>query len=275
MPPQIAEFAPATRVTSRNDGPVAGSRSPSADSTRAACATSTLASTCGRWETEAITTSCVSGSIADGHAPSRVMHAVQPLVGGALRGRRRRQVPGGVGEQVGARVLDARGLGARQRVAADEARIVDRAHHRALDRADVGDHAVRPGRREHLARRSSASTVHRRGDERRSPRPRPPPSIVSNGLERPPRARSPSHAPPPTGRSRSRARRGAGGRRGRSSHRSARPRRRRPSRGGAQNLAGHRRGALDLLEVGRERARRRSAAARRRWPLRGSGAPRR
>ena len=73
MPPHTAEFAPATRVTSRNDGPVAGSRSPSADSTRAACATSTLASTCGRCETDAITTSWVSGSIADGHAPIRVI----------------------------------------------------------------------------------------------------------------------------------------------------------------------------------------------------------
>ena len=46
-----AELAPATRVTSRNDGPVAGSRSPSADSTRAVWATSTLASTCGRCDT--------------------------------------------------------------------------------------------------------------------------------------------------------------------------------------------------------------------------------
>ena len=73
MPPQTTEFAPATRVTSRNDGPVAGSRSPSALSTRAAWATSTLASTCGRCDTEAITTSWVSGSIAVGHAPIRVM----------------------------------------------------------------------------------------------------------------------------------------------------------------------------------------------------------
>ena len=48
-------------------------RSPSADSTRAACATSTFASTCGRCDTVAITTSCVSGSIAVGHAPIRVI----------------------------------------------------------------------------------------------------------------------------------------------------------------------------------------------------------
>ena len=50
---------------------MAGSRS--SPSTRAACATSTLASTCGRCDTEAMTTSCVSGSIAVGHAPIRVM----------------------------------------------------------------------------------------------------------------------------------------------------------------------------------------------------------
>ena len=50
-------------------------------------------------------------------------------------------------------MLDARGLGARQRMAADEARVVDRADHRALDRADVGHHAVRPGGGERLADR--------------------------------------------------------------------------------------------------------------------------
>ena len=64
---QIAVEAPATRVASRKLGPVGGSRSDS--SAPAAWATSTLASTCGRCETEAIRRSWVSGSIAAGRAP--------------------------------------------------------------------------------------------------------------------------------------------------------------------------------------------------------------
>ena len=67
MSPQIALDAPATRVASRKLGPVGGSRSDS--SARAAWATSTLASTCGRCDTLAISRSCVSASIAAGRAP--------------------------------------------------------------------------------------------------------------------------------------------------------------------------------------------------------------
>ena len=64
MSVQIALGAPATRVASRKLGPVAGSRSGGsgpASSVRAACATSTFASTCGRCETVARIVSWVSG----------------------------------------------------------------------------------------------------------------------------------------------------------------------------------------------------------------------
>ena len=70
----------------------------------------------------------------------------------------RRQVPGGVLEEIGAGVLDARRLRARQRVAADEARVVDAPHERPLDRADVGHHAVRPRRRQHVSATTSGRT---------------------------------------------------------------------------------------------------------------------
>ena len=63
-------------------------------------------------------------------------------------------------------MLDARGLGARQRVAADEALIVDRGHERALGRADVGHHAGRRGGRQRLLHHAR-QRPHRRGDERR------------------------------------------------------------------------------------------------------------
>ena len=69
MSPQIAGLAPATRVVSRKLVPTSGSRSDSSESALAASLTSTLASTCGRWLTVAITRSWVSASIACGRAP--------------------------------------------------------------------------------------------------------------------------------------------------------------------------------------------------------------
>ena len=150
-----------------------GSRSPS--SAPAAWATSTLASTCGRCETAAIRRSCVSASIAAGRAPSVGEQPVQALVEHALGARGRRQVPGRAVEQVGPRVLDPGRLGARERVPADEARVVDRRDQLALGRADVGDHAVRRARRP--APRATAPAARRparrrtRPRRRRAPRP--------------------------------------------------------------------------------------------------------
>ena len=94
MSRQIAVLAPATRVMSRKLGPVAGSRSPSSVRARAACATSTLASTCGRWETVASMRSWVSASSAAGRAP-------RPTAAGAAARRASRAVVGvGVRYQV-------------------------------------------------------------------------------------------------------------------------------------------------------------------------------
>ena len=58
----------AGRVAKARSRPPAGARTPR-ESAAAASPTSTLASTCGRWLTVAITRSCVSGSIACGRAP--------------------------------------------------------------------------------------------------------------------------------------------------------------------------------------------------------------
>ena len=121
----IAVFAPATRVMSRKLGPTWRQRLAVARTARAAaCEASTFASTCGRW-------------LNDGHEPV-VRRGVDRHR--AARRRRttnrcrrsyrrppdcsvRRQVPDGVLEQVGARVLHAGGLGAGDRMAADEARV--------------------------------------------------------------------------------------------------------------------------------------------------------
>ena len=121
MSGQIVGLAPATRVASRKLGPVAGTRS--SPRAWAACATSTFAKTCGRCETVAIT-----GRGRRRRSPSVLRRSrqrpVQTLVE-LPRGRRaRREIPGRAVEEVGASVLDARGFGARERVAADEARIV-------------------------------------------------------------------------------------------------------------------------------------------------------
>ena len=97
--------------------------------------------------------------------PEVDQHAVQALVEDPAGPRRRRQVPGGALEQVGARVLDPGGLGAGQRVAADEPRVVHRRDHRPLGRADVGDHAFLARGREHLTGHVG-QRAHRRGHER-------------------------------------------------------------------------------------------------------------
>ena len=74
----------------------------------AACWTSTLASTCGRWLTVAISRSWVSG-VDRLRARAEVRDGpLQAVVVDAARALGRRQVPAGALEQVGARVLDAR-----------------------------------------------------------------------------------------------------------------------------------------------------------------------
>ena len=183
MAPHSAGLAPATRVASRKLGPVAGGRSPPSASTRL-----------GHEDVGHDV-----GQVADGghHAVVDVgvdhrrpraepgEQAVQALEQGPLRRRGRGQVPGGAVEEVLARVLDARRLRARQRVAADEARVARRVDDRALGRADVGDDAAcaapargpwprcrrarRPGRRRRPRRRRRAR---RRGRDGRCGSPR-------------------------------------------------------------------------------------------------------
>ena len=120
MSPQIAGFAPATRVVSRKLGPTSGRRSDSSDRRR--------------------------GRLLDEHVGDHVREVAhgrhQPVVGlrvdrlrtraevrdrpleavveDAARALGRRQVPAGALEQVVARVLDARALGSGDRMAADE-----------------------------------------------------------------------------------------------------------------------------------------------------------
>src|SRR4051812_2831685 len=76
--------------------------------------------------------------------------AVQALVEHAARASARRQVPGGALEQVGARVLDAGGLGARDRMTAHEALVPHVRGYRALRRAHVRDDGLGAGARERL-----------------------------------------------------------------------------------------------------------------------------
>ena len=82
---------------------------------------------------------------------------VQALVEQAAGALGRRQVPGRAVEQVAARGVDARRLGAGDRVAADEARVVDRGGQRALGRPDVGDDRVVARGVQRLGRPASGS----------------------------------------------------------------------------------------------------------------------
>ena len=168
---------------------------------RAACATSTLASTCGRCETVAISAVVRRRR----RSPSGARRAPASSGAGARRARprsraRRRQVPGGAVEQVRARVLDARRLGARERVAADEARGRRPARHDgALGRADVGDDAVRPGA-PRSASRDRARRARRRARRRTRRRRRRSAAGVGGGRvdrrrARAPRSRTPGRGP--------------------------------------------------------------------------------
>ena len=100
--------------------PTSGRRSDSSETRAAASLTSALASTCGRWLTVAITRSWVSGSIACGRAPRSATVLLEAVVVDPARALGRRQVPARALEQVGAGVLDPGGLGAGERMSADE-----------------------------------------------------------------------------------------------------------------------------------------------------------
>ena len=201
---------------------------------------------------------------------------------GARAGRprsraRRRQVPGRALEEVLAGVLDARRLGARQRVAADEALVVDRRDDRALRRADVGDDAVRPARAASTAPTVAGQRADRRGDERRVRAARAPSASESRPRRRrrarAPRARRGVRVPAADVRAEPLAR-GQPDRpadepdaEDRDPSHGRRPARRAPCPRPPR--------PLDLRGVARRTRRRAAAAARRRSPPRAPGGPRR
>ncbi len=177
-----------------SSGPTSGSRSESRVSSAAASADERRwRRTCGRWLTVAISRSWASASIACGRAPSSATRPLQAVVEQAARALGRGQVPAGALEEVGAGVLDPGGLGAGQRVAADEALVVaERGDELALGRADVGDDAS-PGRWRRAPRAASSAQRRRPAPRRRrARRPRRP--------RRPSRRRGRSR-PPPSARS--------------------------------------------------------------------------
>jgi hypothetical protein len=89
---------------------------------------------------------------------------LQGVVEEAARAFGRRQVPAGAVEEVGAGVADPGGLGAGERVAADEALVVAEGGDQvSLGRADVGDDGLGTGG---LERR--AAELGQRGDRRRA-----------------------------------------------------------------------------------------------------------
>ena len=187
MSGQIVEFAPATRVASRKLGPVAGTSRAVAERARRLRDEDVREDVRQVRDARHHAVVQSAASIAAGWAPIADERAVQALVERARRCRPGRQVPGRAVEEVGAGVLDARGLGARERVAADEARVVAAGDDRALGRADVADRAVAgaaraPRRRRRRARRRAPRRT--RAPRRRPPRRRSPPSLDRAARER-------------------------------------------------------------------------------------------
>ncbi len=196
MSSQIAGLAPATRVVSRKLGPTSGRRSDSSAS--------------------------VGRGLLDQHVRDHVRHvadrrhqpvvrlgvdrlragpqvgdrALQQVVLQAARALGRGQVPASALEEVGPGVLDARGLGARQRVTADEPLL--RRRPRGAPRG--APRFVEPTS---VMTASASARAHRlvdqrRGARRRAPRRRSPPR-----RRRPPRRTRPRRrAPPPRARAR-------------------------------------------------------------------------
>ena len=181
MSVQIALFAPATRVASRKLGPTAGRRSLARrpPSTRGGLRDEQVREHVRQVRDARHQPVVGVGVDRRGLRAEAREQAVQALVehagGAAARGR---QVPDGAVEQVGARVLDARGLGAGEGMPADEALVgATGLGDDALGRADVADDAVRAGARASAARTSSHERADGRGDEHDVGVRRPPPAM--------------------------------------------------------------------------------------------------
>ena len=141
MSSQIRLEAPATRVASRKLGPWPGAAHPRqrAFAPPARRAHWRAHGAGGRRWQECGRASRVDRDRTRSEAAKQPVQALVEDAGG--RGRRR-EIPGGALEQVGARVPDPGGLGPGQRVASDKPRIFVGRHDRSLGRADVADHAT-------------------------------------------------------------------------------------------------------------------------------------
>ncbi len=223
MSVQIALLAPATRVASRKLGPDRGQALGTLPAEQPARLADEQVGEHVRQVRDARHQAIVRLGVDRGWTRAeRPEQPVQALVqdpGGAVGGG---QVPRGAVEQILARMLHARGLGARERVTADE----------ALVGARVGERAASWSRRR--SRRSPARRLRARAGRRRAGRPRaqrrtpprrrPRPPRGPHRPRRPRRSRAPSRAPPRRGRTRARAHRLARALRGRSIRRSTRRR---------------------------------------------------
>ena len=158
MSVQIALLAPATRVASRKLGPTAGRRSDASPPSRPGGLRDEQVGEHVRQVRDAGHQAVVGVGV-----DRRGLRAEAAAAAGAAarRGRPRcalggRQVPGGAVEQVRARVLHARRLGARERVPADEALVgAGAGERRRLVEPTSRDHAV--GRRRPRAPRATVS----------------------------------------------------------------------------------------------------------------------
>ncbi len=160
-----AGLAPATRVASRKLGPVAAAARPRGR--RAAWATRTLATTCGRCDDgghhPVVGVGVDRGGLrAEAGRRSRCRRSSSD----ARRRRRRRQVPGGAVEEVLAGVRDAGRLAPASGWPPTKRSSPSAATTRALGRADVGDDGSRRGACARTAATVVGQRAERDGDER-------------------------------------------------------------------------------------------------------------
>ncbi len=229
MSPQIAGLEPATRVASRKLGPDLGHPLGVAGQLGGGLCDEDVGDDVRQVADrrhQAVVGVGVDRLRAGAEAGDGPLQAVVEEAAGALG---RGQVPAGALEEVGAGVLDPGGLGAGQRVAADEALVgAERRDELALGRADVGDDRLGAAGGEGGAR--PAPEAPRPARRRRPPRPprrprrrEPAPRSIAPELDGPlERRRVAARTRPPRPPA-------AAARRARSSPRSGRRRGRRPS----------------------------------------------
>ena len=230
MSPQIVGLAPATRVVSRKLGPNSGRRSDSSAAAAAACWTSTLAITCGRWLTVAISRSWLSASIAWGRAPRSETalwsRSYRTPLERSVGVRYQRAPSNRSARAFSTPAVSAPASGCPPMKRSSAGPSASRRHQGALGGADVGDHRVLAARRERLRDQLRKRPNGRRAEDHLGAR-RPP-----RRSSRPPVDRLPLQRALTGAGSGSKPLTSASSRRfaaSRSSRRSARPRARRAS----------------------------------------------